>query len=195
MLKEYKRIPPRFYQIMIIVFGALVFFIAFAPEVVAILASEDYSQATYIIPSVTASVLFMLMSDLFGNIEFFHDRNKFATYVSISIAVMNIILNYFGIKLFGYIAAGYTTLICYLLAALAHSLYVERIIRVQYNDHLFDIGKILAISFAMISVVILMTVLYDHMILRYTVILMFLAVIFVKRKQIFGMIEMLKNKQ
>lgn len=193
-LKDYKKIPQRFYQIMLIVFCLLIVFMAFAPEAMRILASKEYAEAVYIIPSVTASVFFMLMTDLFGNIEFFYDKNKFATCVSIFIAVINILLNYLGIKMFGYIAAGYTTLICYMLATLAHYIYVERIIKEQYKDRLFKFGKIIGITIAMIGAVIFMTIMYTYVYFRYVLIVLLLVIILINRKYITQMFIRLKNE-
>ena len=48
---------------------------------------------------------------------------------SVSGAALNIVLNYIFIRRCGYIAAGYTTLVCYLCYCVAHYLMMRRILR------------------------------------------------------------------
>ena len=65
-------------------------------------------------------VYFMFAYTFFAVIEFYFEKKKYVTYATMSGAVLNIILNYICIKLFGYMAAGYTTLVCYMLYTVAH---------------------------------------------------------------------------
>ena len=58
-------------------------------------------------------------------IELFYKKTTFATVASTIAAVSNIILNYIFIKLFGFVAAGYTTMVCYALLALLHYINVK----------------------------------------------------------------------
>ncbi len=193
-LGKYKKIPKQIYQIAVLVFAALGLFMAVAPEAVLILAGEKYAEATYIIPAITASVLFMTLSDVFGNIEFYHDKNKYATIVSVIIAVLNIGLNYIGIKAFGYIAAGYTTLICYLLAAVAHMFYVEYIMKKTYGEKLFNVKIIIGLVIAMLVLVAGITLLYQSTLLRYGIILIVFVLAIIKREKIMRTIKALKRK-
>ncbi len=61
------------------------------------------------------SVFFMFLYPLFANIEFYYEKTKFVMVASCSGALLNILLNYIFIGLYGYYAAGYTTLICYMV--------------------------------------------------------------------------------
>ena len=135
----------------------------------------------------------MMISDMFGNIEFYHDRNKFATVVSISIAVVNVLFNFTGISLFGYQAAGYTTMICYLFASLAHYIYVQKLIKKTYEEKLFTNKLIPMLVVAMVISVVLMSVLYTFTILRYTFILVLLIAAIIKRKKIIEIAKTLKR--
>ena len=100
-------------------------------------------------------------------------------------AVSNIILNYIFIKLFGFVAAGYTTMVCYALLALLHYINVKN---KKYDDAI-DNKKILAISIVVIVVSILISILYSHRLLRYSFILIISLEAFIKRKAIIVMLR------
>lgn len=191
--KKYKDIPRKFYSIMLMVLVLLMLFMAFVPEVVKILASEEYTEAIYIIPSVAASAFFMLISDLFSNIEFYHDKNCFATYISIGIAILNVVLNYFGIKFFGYVAAGYTTLICYAIFGVGHVLYSDKLIRQTFGEAVFNKGLILIYGGIIIASAVVMTILYSNIIARYGVMILLISIIVVNRKHIMDTVKNLKK--
>lgn len=190
---KYKEIPQKFSKIMVIVVVALMLFMAFIPEIVMILASKEYTEAIYIVPSVTACAFFMLLSDLFSNVEFYYDENKFATYLSIGIAVVNIILNYIGINMFGYVAAGYTTLICYTIFGIGHVFYSDYLVKKRLGTYLFRKSEIFLYTVILIGFAIVMTFLYTKVVLRYAVILTLAMIVFMKRKELIRVLTEIKK--
>ena len=54
---------------------------------------------------------------IYANIVYFYKKPKYVMIGSVTAVVINIILNYIFINLYGYLAAAYTTLICYLIQA------------------------------------------------------------------------------
>lgn len=111
--------------------------IAFAPEAVAIFAPASYREAIYVIPSVTMSVYFVFAYNIFSNVEFYYEKTKFIMFASLISAVTNIVLNYIFIPMFGYYAAGYTTLFCYAVYAAFHYGFMRRICKKQMGlDHI-----------------------------------------------------------
>lgn len=97
-----------------------------APEVVAILAPGEYSEAMTLVPVIAASVFFMFMYSYCSNIEFYYEKTGLAAVASVLAAVLNVILNAVFIPLFGYRAAGYTTLACYVALGAAHYIFSQR---------------------------------------------------------------------
>lgn len=93
-------------------------FMIFAPELVALFAAPEYKEAVYVIPPVIASYFFVMLYQVVAKVEFYYERTKTIASVTLAAAVLDIILNYFAIPKFGYIAAGYTTLISYITMAL-----------------------------------------------------------------------------
>ena len=76
-----------------------------APEVISFMAPNRVLRAIWIIPPVASSVFFMFLYNLFANIEFYFEENKFIMVASVLGALLNIGLNYYLIPLFGYIVA------------------------------------------------------------------------------------------
>lgn len=162
---------------------AVILTMLFAPEVIFIFAGEDYSEAIWIIPPVAASIYFIFMYSLYSNIEFYYKKNIFVSIASIIAAVLNIILNYVCIKYFGYIAAGYTTLICYMVLTIMHYISYKRIIKNKHNSkELYDLKTAVIFSIVTLAVMGICLALYLNIIARYLFIgvLIILCIIFYK---------------
>ena len=86
-----------------------------APEIIAIMAPSNYSEAIWAIPPIALSVFFIFLYSLFANIEFYFEESYFVTIASIMGAILNIILNAIFMPIGGYLAAGYTTLMLSLI--------------------------------------------------------------------------------
>ena len=109
---------------------ALVILVALAgPEVVLLLGGEEYLPAVYVIPPVAASAFFSFLYTIVANIEFYYEKNKFAMKISVACAVVNVVLNYLLIPIYGYVAAAYTTLFSYMVFAVGHIIYVNRLLK------------------------------------------------------------------
>ena len=148
----------------------------FAPEFVLLMGGEAYFSAVYIVPPVATSVLFITLYSFFGNIEFYFEETKIVMYASLVTAVLNIVLNYIFINLFGYIAAGYTTLFCYIIYAAIHYIFMKKICIKNGFNNPYN-GKTMwsiALFFAFLSIFI--SVLYSSFLIRYIVILCLITI-------------------
>lgn len=168
--------------------------IAFAPEVVRLFAPESYYEAIYVIPPIAMSMFFMYSYDIFAKFQFYYEKTNFIMIVSVISAVLNIILNYIFIDIFGYLAAGYTTLICYIIYTFAHYLFMEKVCKEHLDGYkVFNRKILLLISFGMIACGLLLLFLYNNIYLRYTVIAISLIICFIKRKQINNIVQKVRD--
>ena len=120
-LKRYEELRKKCNSVMLLVMGMAFAFILFAPELIWIVGSKEYHSAVYVVPPVAASVYFTFLYSMFSAVEFYYEQTTKIMYASVVTAGLNIILNAIFIKLFGFIAAGYTTLACYVfLLSLIH---------------------------------------------------------------------------
>lgn len=151
-----------------------------APEIMKVLAPSQYSSGIYVIPSVAAGVFFTGVYSLYMRIELYYKQTGFAAVASTLAALSNIFLNFIFIKLFGFIAAGYTTMVCYMLLSLFHYLNVKH----KGYEAVLDNKFIFIISCVVISFTIIVSFLYSYTLLRYLFILGIVLVIFLKKNRI-----------
>ena len=160
---------------------------ALGPEIIAVFASEDYRDAIWVIPPVACAIYFKFLYPLFSTVEFYYEKTGFVMIASCAGAVANIILNYIFIKIYGYYAAGYTTLFCYILYSLAHYIFQRRVAR-EHNlvGALFDMKFIVVFSLFMLAAMVVVLFLYPYRLLRYVicaVLAVIVYVLFTKNKE------------
>lgn len=190
--KDTKRITNMLFLFLAFI---ILIFTVFAPECVFILGGKEYMEAINIIPSVACSLYFIMMYQLFANIEFYHEKNRFISYASCGGAVINIILNLIFIRLFGYIAAGYTTLVCYIIFGIAHYIFMRKICKKEYGmQKIFDAKFIFFISIILVILSFFMMIFYDNGIFRYSFLLIAMLLILINYKKIKKIINVLKEK-
>lgn len=169
---------------------------ALGPEVIVIFATEEYYDAIWVIPPVACAIFFKFLYPLFSNIEFYYENTRFVMVASCLGAVLNIILNYIFIPLFGYVAAGYTTLACYMVYSFSHY-FGHRYILGKYGNvkTIFDIKVIMAISCVMLVVMVGMTFLYNYAYVRYVVCALILLALFIKHKSLIQLYQSMKDRK
>lgn len=170
--------------------------IAFAPEVVAIFAPKEYYDSIWVIPPVAMSVYFMFAYDLFAKFEFYYEKTNFISIATAIVAVINILTNFIFIKLFGFIAAGYTTLVCYILYVIFHYYFMNKICKDNHIDNPYDWKKIIKITSCFMICGFAFLILYHYFFLRYFIIGIMLILVIWKREVIYSYImKMMKLKK
>lgn len=158
-----------------------------APELIKLLATEEYYEAIYIMPPIAAGIFMIALSNLYSNILVYYKQTKYIMVSSAIAAFLNILLNYFAIQKWGYIAAAYTTLISYTALGLLQQ-WISRNVRkkvIGLKDGLiYEDFKLLLLAFTTAIICIVCVILYNYFILRYSCVCMILLYIFMRRKQI-----------
>ncbi len=174
----------------------IILLILLAPELIAIIAPAEYGEAVYVIPPVAASCFFIFLYSLFGNIEFYYQKKSYIAIASIVGAALNIVLNLLLIPFFGYIAAAYTTLVCYIGFSLAHYLFSKRISMSELGvETIYENRKLLAISLGVLVFVFLSSAMYGvNAWWRYLVLMLIGASVIYFRNTINTTINQLKKK-
>ena len=170
------------------------FLIIFAPEAVAIFAPAKYRDAIWVIPPVAMSVFFTCCYDLFAKFEFYYEKTAYIMTASVLGAVLNIILNYIFIRIFGYVAAAYTTLFCYIIYSVAHYLFMRRVCR-KYLDNVkvYDLKILLGMSVGFVALGFIFLLTYKVRIVRYAVAAIMIAAVIIKRKYIVSKVKLILN--
>ena len=169
--RQFDKMPKAVYGSLIIIAICNIILIAVAPEIVTVFAPEEYHDAIYAIVPVALSSFFTYMYLCFAPFEFYYEKRIWTTIGTMVSAVLNIALNYIFIPIFGYIAAGYTTLLCYILYAIFHFLIMRRVCK-SYIDNLkpYNTGLLIGMSLAFLGIGLLFIPIYKLPIIRYSII-------------------------
>ena len=175
----------RTFQILSIFMVACVLSCLFAPEIIWVLAPEEYYSGIYVIPSIAASSFFIAAYSIYMRIELYHKKTMFAMIATTMAAALNLVLNLIFIRKYGFVAAGYTTLVCYALLTLLHYLNVKK----QGFEDCIDNRRVLLLSIIVILCSLGINGLYAFPTVRYVAIILILMGCFVKRRTILQVIK------
>ena len=182
-------------MIMLGFLGVATLFMLFAPDLIMIFADEAYAEAVYVIPPVVAGYFFVMLYGLVSKIEFYFEKTKAVAGITVFASLLNILLNYLAIPVFGYVAAAYTTLACYIVMGILHMLYSRRIARAELQDRSVFPNKVfLILSALMLAITIAVNFIYPYAIIRYGLIVIFCIVVIIYRRKIIEIINVLKAK-
>lgn len=170
---------------------AAILLVYLAPEIVRILATEEYYKGIYIMPPVAGGVYFIAVSNLYSDILVYLKRTKLIMVSSAIAATLNVILNYIMIEMYGYMAAAYTTLLSYVVMAVLLSIWANREFKKHITevDFVYDNKLILAMSIVTLVISLFAISVYDYGIVRYTV-----AAVFLILTVLYGMYYLKESK-
>lgn len=192
--KKIKDIENIAYLSLILVGIINLLLIAIAPEIIKFFAPPEYYQAVLIVPPISMSVIFLFSYDLFAKYEFYYEKTFFIMIASISGAILNIILNYIFIRKYGYLAASYTTLVCFILYALGHYLFMNRICKNNLNGiKPYNIRILLIIYSIFILMGFCLMATYVDNRIRYTFIALIIFIFILNKKRILEIAIRFKN--
>lgn len=194
--KDYESIKSKS-SILLIVFGvAILAWIQFAPDIMRLFFRVDYYPAIWAIPPISMSVFFVFLYSMFVDIEEYFYKTKYTMYATTISAVANIVMNYFSIKIWGYIACAYTTLICYILLAALHLYWSNK--AAKKNDvsirRIFDVRFICILSLIFVGAEVLFTLTYNINAIRYILLAICVIAVVVNYKRIISLIKNIKTK-
>ena len=156
-----------------------------APELMKILYTKEYYEAVWSIPPVTAGVYFVFLYSVFVNIESYFSKTTYIMYVSIACGILNVILNFLLIGVFGYIVCGYTTMVSYIAFAIGHYYFMKKVCKHEIPGvEVFDVKKIVLISGAVVVAAILITLIYPYWMIRYGILSIMVSVGIIYRKKL-----------
>lgn len=168
----------------------------FGPELIRIFAPPSYYEAKWIIPPVSMAVYFTVVYALFVNIEMYFEKTNYVMCASIVVAVLNIVLNWIFINQYGYLAAGYTTAVSYMLFSIGHYL-IYRVINKKFleNNSVVDSEVILIISILLVAWMFIILILYLYFWIRWGVICTILLMAIWKRNLLIQFFKKVKTKK
>lgn len=164
--------------------------IMLAPEAVSIMAPKQYWEAICVIPPIVGGVFFQVQYYIYANIVYYYKKPVFVMFGSVTAVLLNIVLNYFFIKKFGYVAAGYTTIVCYLIQAIIDYYAMKHITK----ETVYNMKYIVSLSVIVMLIALFSNLIYDFAIIRYLILFVLLIVAFILRNKILRIFDFRKNK-
>lgn len=166
--------------------GVCVLIMLLSPEIIWFLAPSSYGEGMYIIPVIVGGVFYMSIFSIFSNIIYYEKKAKAVMGAGVAAAVTNLILNLIFIPACGYFAAGYTTLVAYLLQVVWSYFAVRR----MTGESVYDMKKLGSIGGLTLLMSIFSPLLYPYRWVRWGLLVLIAVVICLKRefllKGVFG---------
>jgi O-antigen/teichoic acid export membrane protein len=188
--KNMEEMRKRFKMILLLVAGLICGLTVLGPELVLVFGSSKYAEAVYVIPPVAASVYFIFLYGILAFPEFYYEKTKFLMFASVGAAALNLILNYIFINLYGYVAAGYTTLACYIVYSIGHYFVGKKILNQNIPDEsVIDVKYTVAISLLLIVISIVGNLLVPYIALRYGMVAVMVLVAWMNRKKLLPLLK------
>lgn len=164
--------------------------IAIAPEFIDIMADDSYEAAVWVVPPVAMSILLLFYAQLFINVEFYYEEKKMLVWASIGSALLNIVLNALLIPVFGFVAAGYTTLASYVAFALCNYIAIRKVARrEQLSLNYFDLRSLIFIFLIFMVLSFLAMLLYNLFWIRWSIIGLVLVSIVIFHKKVIAFVK------
>ena len=169
------------------------------PFLVITMGGKSYEQSRYLIIPLIYAMYYSFLYTMPVAVEYYNKKTKLIASATVASAVLNVALNYVFIKMFGYVAAAYTTVFCHMVYFLFH-LAISRKIAGKWVFNM----KIMAGSTAAVTAAGVLCMVFLDGILKFwqtvfftpaiiiplcAVILLLLAVAIVRRKKIMGFIK------
>lgn len=188
-LKEYNQINKLVTPVLVLFALCAVVLTVLAPDIIRITLPKEYLEAIYIIPAIASGIYLTTLYNLFSNVLLYYKKTQFIMSATLITAIINIILNYILIPIFGYKVAAYTTLISYIILAIMQYIMM----RFVSKDNIFEIKNIIIISTITISLCLSCIILYLNDIIRYIVLVIVIIFIFIYRNLILDVIRNIKK--
>lgn len=184
--KEVKGIGKSANTLFCLVGGLCIITMSFAPEVINIFAGPEYYNAIWVVPPIAASVFFIFAYAMFSNVEYYYGKTIGISVASIGCAFLNLGLNYVFIRLWGYLAAGYTTLISYICLSVLHYIMYYRVAKEELRSDMkiYNTKVIFLIAAVVLIVMGSMLFVYQYSLIRYGIILSLLSIAYYNRQRI-----------
>ena len=186
--REFTKIREAVKPLMLVVGVLCVIASLAAPEIIRILATSEYLAGIYVVPPVAAGIFIHAMYDTFAAVSFFHKKSTRIMTATLTAAAVNLVGNYVFIKSFGYIAAGYTTLLSNLVLTAMHYRSAQLIEPEEIYDPRFSLRAVALVT----AGCLLCNLLYPFTLLRYVLIAALLGFIVLRRRAVIDMLMGMK---
>lgn len=165
------------------------------PEIILIMGGQKYTESRYTVVPIVLGMYFAFLYALPAAIEYYHKKTKLIAVGTVCAAIINVVLNAVFIPLFGYVAAAYTTVVCYVLYFFFHLFIARRIL----GRFLFDMKSLFLCMAGVVAFSTICLLFINNFWIRWGILAVLLAAALIvtiwKRKDIkAGVVQLLGRK-
>lgn len=133
---EYKKVKQisRKYTVLVAFFA--VSLMTISNEFIMLFSTKAYWEGRAIVLVLIEGIFFLFLYTIPAGIEYYMKQTRYIALGSVMTAILNVVMNYFCIKSYGYEAAAYTTLISYVILFILHWNIASHLFNVK---ELFDL--------------------------------------------------------
>lgn len=159
----------------------------FAPEIMMLFAPADYWSGIYAVAPIAASNILIMLFSVYITVEYYYEDTLPIPFVSIAAAIVNFFLSLLLVPMFGFLAAGYVTVFCYLLLVVGHAFLCKRTARLHLNGKSpVSIVKLLVFALALVAIILSLQLIYEWLIVRLVILVLLICFLVVRRKKLIG---------
>ncbi len=158
--RNFQHLRRRINLLLLLMAAAALIPVVFGALYIRLFMEEAYLEAISLIGLIAGASFFIYLYSLILVIELYYEQTKLTSIATVGAAVLNVALNYLGIRYFDYRAAAITTLICYVLLCVVHYLSLRKISKTKgfQISEIIDVRTICLIGVIVCLFMLLMTV-------------------------------------
>lgn len=104
---------------------------ALSPELIMVLGGPDYELGKYVAVPMIMDAFLLFLYNIVVSGEYYTKKTHYIMLGTMMAAVINIVTNYIFIKMYGFIAAAYTTLFSYICYLIFHMIISKKLIKFE----------------------------------------------------------------
>lgn len=176
-----------------LLFVAMIFGVSLiGPEIILILGGPKYAEASYVLVPLLVSTIVQFAYSIYLQVEIYEKRLKTVSFATAVAAIVNLGLNFLLIPKYGYVVAGYTTLIGYLVSLFLHYNTVRSM---GYSKLVNSKMVMTGVAISIASIPLLTLVLYRYRFIRWGILVIYaLGFLYIILKNFRKILEFLKKK-
>lgn len=161
-----------------------------AKEIISILGTDSYVNSIYYLIPILVGGYFSFLYNLPAQVEYYYEKTNYIAIGTCVAAVLNMIMNYFGVLWFGAIAAAYTTLIIYGVYFCIHFVIAKKV----HGSSLFSAKQIGFYSVSLIVIAALALILNNFWIARWSLLVILGVILLLWIDKTFQIRKLMKTR-
>lgn len=159
-----------------------------SPEILYVAGGKNYYEALWVMPAVMIGYVFQFAYMYYTSVELYLKKTMYMSFGTIIAGITNIVLNIIFVPIYGYIAAAFTTLFCYIILFFFHYFII---LKTRYHD-LLDNSLVLKCMLVMLLFMLFVYFLYCFNFIRFIALILYIAslvYLFIKRKKFYNILD------